>query len=285
MRRREFSRALPLPACGERSDREAIRVRGRLRESERFSSAPHPDPLPASGERELKRRDFLTLPTVRAAKQATNAIPIVMADAGDPVGTGLVASLSRPRGNITGMAGVTAELAGKSVELIREMMPSAQRLAALCNVTDPFYKPFLAQIQLAARTVPVEIQSVMVNGPEEFNAAFPLMRQERIDAVIVQPSLPTKRAAELALKNHLPAVSVPRWFAEEGGLMAYSPRLADLYRQATTYVDKILNGARPADLPVQQPTKFELVINLKTAKALGLAVPPTLLARADEVIE
>jgi putative tryptophan/tyrosine transport system substrate-binding protein len=224
-------------------------------------------------------------PTVRAAKQATNEIPIVMADAGDPVGTGLIASLARPGGNITGMAGVTAELAGKSVELVREMMPSARRVAALCNATDPFAKPFLEQIQFGGRAVGVEIEPFMVREGDELDAAFSRLRAGRIDAVIVQPSLPTKRVAELALHDRLPAVSVPRWFAEEGGLLSYSPRQADLYRQAADYVDKILKGSKPADLPVMQPTKFELVINLKTAKALGLEVPTTLIARADEVIE
>jgi putative tryptophan/tyrosine transport system substrate-binding protein len=224
-------------------------------------------------------------PTVRAAKQATHEIAIVMADAGDPVGTGLIASLARPGGNITGIAGVTAELAGKSVELIREMIPSARRVAALCNGTDPFAKPFLEQIQLGGATAGIEIRPVTLQGGEQLDGAFLQASQERSDAVIVQPSLPTRRAAALALKCRLPAVCVPRWFAEEGGLMSYCPKYADLYRQAAVYVDKILRGAQPAELPVQQPTKFELVINLKTAKALGIAVPPTLLARADEVIE
>ena len=222
-------------------------------------------------------------PTAIAAKQATLEIPIVMADSGDPVGTGLVASLARPGGNITGIAGVTAELAGKCVELIREILPSAKQVAALCNATDPFAKPFLEHIQLGGRTAGVSIRPIMINGDQEFEAAFPVMARERMDAVIVQPSLPTRRAAELALKHRLPAVSVPRWFAEEGGLMTYSARLADLYRNAAVYVDKILKGAKPADLPVEQPTRFELVINLRTAKTLGLTVPQSLLARADEV--
>jgi putative tryptophan/tyrosine transport system substrate-binding protein len=224
-------------------------------------------------------------PTVRAAKQATREIPIVMADAGDPVGTGLIGSLSRPGGNITGMAGVTAELAEKSVELVRDILPSARRMAALCNATDPFAKPFLDHIQVGGRTTGIEIKPIMVSSHDEFEAAFTAMVTDRVDVVIVQPSLPTKRAAELALKEHLPAVSVPRWFAEEGGLMSYSPKQADLYRQATVYVDKILKGAKPADLPVEQPTKFELIVNLKTAKALGLIIPESFLVRADEVIE
>jgi putative tryptophan/tyrosine transport system substrate-binding protein len=224
-------------------------------------------------------------PTVRAAKEATKDIPIVMADAGDPIGTGLIASLARPGGNITGIAGVTAELAGKSVELIREMLPSATRVAALCNGSDPFSRPFLEQIELGGRAAGVEIRAITLRGSDELDVAFLRMSNERIDAVILQPSLRTQHAAELALKHRLPAVCVPRWFAEEGGLMSYCPKYSDLYRQAATYVDKILKGSKPFDLPVQQPTKFELVINLKTARALGLTVPPTLLARADEVIE
>jgi putative ABC transport system substrate-binding protein len=224
-------------------------------------------------------------PTTQAAKQATSQIPIVMADAGDPIGTGLVASLPRPGGNVTGIAGVTAELAGKCIELVRDLLPAARRATALTNATDPFAKPFLEQVQLAGEATGITINPVRISSREEFEGAFAAMEKERPDAVIVQPSLPSKCAAELALQYRVPAVSVPRWFAEEGGLMAYSARFADLYRKAAVYVDKILKGAQPADLPVEQPTIFELVINLRTAKALGLTVPPVLLARADKVIE
>jgi putative ABC transport system substrate-binding protein len=224
-------------------------------------------------------------PTTRAAKQATREIPIVMADAGDPVGTGLVASLPRPGGNVTGIAGITAELSGKCIELIREMLPAARRVTALANATDPFSKPFLEQVQLAGEATGTTINPVRISSRAEFEATFAAMEKERPDAIIVQPSLPSKRAAELALKHHVPAVSVPRWFAEEGGLMSYSARYADLFRKTAVYVDKILKGAQPADLPVEQPTIFELVINLKSARALDLTVPPVLLMRADEVIE
>jgi putative ABC transport system substrate-binding protein len=224
-------------------------------------------------------------PPTQAAKQATRQIPIVMADAGDPVGMGLVASLARPGGNVTGIAGMTAELSGKCIELIREMLPAARRVTALANATDPFSKPFLEQVQLGGEATGTTINPIKISSREEFEAAFGAMEKERPDAVIVQPSLPSKRAAELALKHRVPAVSVPRRFAEEGGLMSYSPRIADLYRKAAVYVDKILKGAQPADLPLEQPTIFELVINLKTAKALGLTVPPIFLARADELIE
>src|SRR5438034_3667259 len=224
-------------------------------------------------------------PPTQAAKQATHEIPIVMADTGDPIGTGLVASLPRPGGNVTGIASVTAELAGKSVQLIRDMLPSARRVTALANATDPFSKPFLEQIQLGGEATGTAINPIRISNNEEFESAFAAMERDRPDAIIVQPSLPSKRAAELALQHRLPAVSVPRWFVDEGGLTSYSAIYADLFHKAAVYVDKILKGAQPADLPVEQPTRFQLVINMKTANALGITVPATLLARADEVIE
>ena len=224
-------------------------------------------------------------PTAVAAKQATREIPSVMAETGDPIGTGLVASLPRPGGNVTGIAAVTAELAGKSVQLIRDMLPSARRVTALANATDPFSKPFLEQIELGGAATGTAIHAIRISNNEEFESAFAAMERDRPDAIIVQPSLPSKRAAELALQHRVPAVSVPRWFVDEGGLMSYSAIYADLFRKAAVYVDKILKGAQPADLPVEQPTRFQLVINMKTAKALGITVPPGLLARADELIE
>jgi putative ABC transport system substrate-binding protein len=224
-------------------------------------------------------------PTALAARQATHEIPIVMAETGDPIGTGLVASLPRPGGNVTGLASVTAELAGKCVQLIRDMLPSARRVTALANATDPFFKPFLEQIQLGGEATRTTINAVRINSSEEFETAFTAMEKDRPDAIIVQPSLPTQRAAELALKHRVPAVSVPRWFAEEGGLMAYSAVYVELFRKAALYVDKILKGAQPAELPVEQPTHFELVINMRTAQALGIEMPASFLARADQVIE
>jgi putative tryptophan/tyrosine transport system substrate-binding protein len=224
-------------------------------------------------------------PAVQAAAQATKEIPIVMATAGDPVGTGLIASLARPGGNITGMSGTTAELGGKTLELIKEVLPPARRVAVLANATDPFTKSFLSQLELAARTVPIELDIFMVKETKEFAAAFAEMARRRADAVIVQPSLERKPATELSLQYRLPAFSPNRAFPEAGGLMSYAARFADSFRDAAVYVDKILNGSKPADLPVQQPTRFELSINLKTAKALGLDIPPMLLARADDVIE
>ena len=224
-------------------------------------------------------------PAAQAAKRATREIPIVMALVGNPIETGLVESLARPGGNITGMAGVAAELAGKSVQLIREMMPSARRVAALANAPDPFSKPFVENIRLAGAATGTIIDVIMLRGVAEVEAAFPAMEKDKPDAIIVQPSLPTKRAAELAVKYRIPAVSVVRAFVEQGGLMSFVSAELDMYRRGAVYVDKILKGASPADLPVQQPTKFELIINMKTANAIGLTVPPAFLARADEVIE
>ena len=168
-------------------------------------------------------------PTAVAAKQATHDIPIVMAETGDPVGTGLIASLPRPGGNVTGLASVTAELAGKSVQLIRDILPTAHAVTALANATDPFSKPFLEQIKLGGEVSGTTINAIAVSNDEEFENAFASMQEHRPDVVIVQPSLPTKRAAELALKYRVPAVSVPRWFAEQGGLMSYSANMASFF--------------------------------------------------------
>ena len=224
-------------------------------------------------------------PTVEAAKRATKEIPIVMAPAGDPIGTGLVASLARPGGNITGMSAVTAEMGGKLLELIRQLKPSAKRVGALANAADPFAKPFLEHIERGGRTLSIETPSVRIHGAGDFSAAFADFVKQRVDAVIVQPSLPRKPAIDLALKHRLPAVSPTSAFPEEGGLLSYAATLVDMYRESAVYVDKILRGAKPAELPVQQASKFELVVNLRTAKAIGLTVPKSVLERADRVIE
>ena len=224
-------------------------------------------------------------PAVQAAREATKEIPIVMAPAGDPVASGLVASLALPGGNVTGLSAATAEIAGKSLDLIRELLPSTKRVAVLADPSNPFSKPFLEQIGFSARTIGVEVRPMLVRGAQDYDAAFAAMEREHAAAVIVQPTLPRKEAVEAALKYRRPAVSGNRAFADAGGLMSYSASVQDRYRNAAVYVHKILKGSKPSDLPVQQPTKFELVINLKTAKELGITVPPTLLARADEVIE
>jgi putative ABC transport system substrate-binding protein len=224
-------------------------------------------------------------PAVTAARQATSEIPIVMATAGDPVGTGLISSLARPGGNITGLSSTMADIAAKTLELFREMLPSARRVAVLANAPDPFSRPFVEQIEDGGRTLGIAIQTIRVRGADEFDAAFAAMVKERADAVIVQGSLPRKPVLDLALKHRLPAVGDRPFFPREGGLMSYSGNQNDMYRRAAFYIDRILKGAKPADLPVEQPTRYELVINLKTAKALGITMPPTVLARADEVIE
>lgn len=223
-------------------------------------------------------------PAVQAAKSATREIPIVMT-AGDPVGTGLVASLARPGGNITGMSSTTAELGGKNLELIRELRPATKRVAVLANATDPFTKPFLEQIQAAGKVLRIEISTFAVSGVEEFKAAFSEMAKLRVDAVIVQPSLPRKAALELVMQHRLPSISPTAAFVSEGGLLSYSARLEDQYRGVADYVDRILKGAKPADLPIQQASTFELAVNLKTAKSIGVTVPKSILARADRVIE
>lgn len=224
-------------------------------------------------------------PAALAAKQATHQIPIVMALVGNPVETGLVASLAEPGGNVTGMAAIGAELAGKLVDVIRELMPAAQRIAALANAPDPFSKPFLQRIMSNGSATGIKIDAVMIHGDAELDIAFSTLEKEPPDALIVQPSLPIARVAELAVRYRMPAVSFVRDFAEQGGLLSYGSDEADAYRKAAIYVDKVLKGAKPASLPVQQPTKFEVVINMKTAKALGLTMPQSILTQADEVIE
>lgn len=224
-------------------------------------------------------------PAAIAAKQATREIPIICAVCGDMVGTGLVESLDRPGGNVTGNSSLTAELGAKTVDLIREMIPTAKRVAALANASDPFSKSFLKQIQLAGEATSTVIDPILIHGAEELDAAFPAMKGRGIDAIIIQPSLPTKRAADLALSYRIPAVCAWRQFPRDGGLAAYFGAEDEMYRRAAVFVDKMLKGTKPAELPVEQPSKFELVVNMKTAKALGIVVGPDILVRADQLIE
>ena len=225
-------------------------------------------------------------PCALAAKQATTSIPIVMVSVGDPVGTGLVASLARPGGNVTGLSNMGPETAGKSVELFRDMLPSLHRVGVLANPADPFTKPFLEQVQLAGRVSGIDIGPIaMVGSADEVDAAFADMVRARAQAVVVQGIFFSKAIADLAIKHRPPAASVLRSFAQAGGLVSYGAHTPDIFRRSAALVHKILQGAKPADLPVEQPTKFELVINLKTARALGVTIPPMLIARADEVIE
>jgi putative ABC transport system substrate-binding protein len=224
-------------------------------------------------------------PAVLAAKEATRDIPIVMIGAADPVGMGIVQSLARPGGNITGMAGLTSELAGKLVELLKEAVPGLRRIAVLSNADDPFSTVFLTQTKSAGDRQAIEIVPIPVAADAELPAAFDRIKAEKLGAIIVQPSLPLAQAAELALRFKIPSAAPLGPFAKLGGLMAYSNDPNENYRRAAIYVAKILEGANPADLPVEQPMRFQLIINLKTAKAIGLTVPPSLLIRADNVIE
>jgi putative ABC transport system substrate-binding protein len=224
-------------------------------------------------------------PCALAAQRSTREIPIVIVS-GNPIETGLVPSLSRPGGNITGVSLIAAELHGKCVEFFRDMFPSVRRVAALGSAADPISKLFLEQVQLAGRTTNIEIApAIMVRGPGEIGEAFAAMKKEGAGAVVVQGSLASKNTAELALKHGLPAATVPRSFAEVGGLMSYGADGPDSFRRGALFVVKILQGGKPADMPVEQPTKFELVINLKTAKALGLTIAESFLLRADMLIE
>jgi len=224
-----------------------------------------------------------------AAKRATNTIPIVMTNHADPVGSGLVASLGRPGANVTGLSFIHPAVVGKQVELLKEVVPKVNRVAVLTNPGNPIRALMLSEAEAAMRSLPVKLQVLDARGPGEFEAAFSAMRKDRTDAllILVDPMFfgQRKRLADLTASSRLPAISGLREFADAGILMTYGASLSDLFRRAATYVDRILKGTKPGDLPVEQPTKFELVINLKTAKALGLRIPQSVLGRADQVIE
>jgi len=231
-------------------------------------------------------------PQALAAKQATRTLPIVFSFVADPVASGLVTSLARPGGNVTGLSSLTPELVGKRLELLTQAVPGVSRVAVLWQPgfqgerTD---KDMLKGADVAARALGVRLQFVEAQGPADIDRAFSDMTRARAGALTVVGNTmfitERRRLVDLAAKNRLPAVYARREYVDAGGLMSYGSNIADLFRRAATYVDKILKGAKPADLPVEQPTKFELVINLRTAKALGLTIPPSLLARADEVIQ
>ena len=228
-------------------------------------------------------------PGTRAAKQATNTIPIVMVNISDPVGTGFVATLARPGGNITGMSGTDAGLAAKRLELLKEALPKLSRVAVLRNPNNPSNELQFRETQAAARSLGIEIQLFDVRNRKELESAFSVMAKARADAFTVMgdPMFLSQQnqIANLATTSRLPSVFARNENVEAGGLMSYGPTLADQFRQAATYVDKILKGAKPGDLPVEEPTRMYLVINLKTAKALSLTIPQTLLLQADQVIE
>jgi putative tryptophan/tyrosine transport system substrate-binding protein len=228
--------------------------------------------------------------TTRAAKDATKTIPIVMATSADAVGEGLVTSLAHPAGNITGMTAlIGSEIAGKQLELLRELTPTASRVAALKNTTNVSHSALTGVFQTAALAFGVQSLIVEAGSPEHLDDAFATMRKQRAAALVVLTDAmffgQRGRIVELAARSGLPAMYYQREFVDAGGLISYGPDLLDMFRRAATYVDKILKGAKPAELPVQQPTKFELFINLKTAKEFGLSIPASLLQRADKMIE
>jgi putative tryptophan/tyrosine transport system substrate-binding protein len=238
----------------------------------------------------LKVDVFVTAgtPQVLAAKQATSVIPIVFAVAGDPVGTGLVASLARPGGNVTGLATLAADLAGKRLELLREVVPGLGRLAILGNVGNPLSVLELGAVQAAARTLGLEVHALEIRRSQDIAPAFEALKGHADALYVCIDGLVNTNRIRIntsALGARLPTMHGARDYVEAGGLMSYGPNYPDLFRRSADYVDKILHGAKPGDIPVELPTKFDLIINLTTAKTLGLTVPETLLARADEVIE
>jgi putative tryptophan/tyrosine transport system substrate-binding protein len=221
----------------------------------------------------------------KAAQQVTRTMPIVMAFSGDPVGEGLVAGLARPGGNITGLSATVSEMAAKRVELLKAIVPAISRVGFLAHAAT--VRQAVSGTEAAGQTLGVQVKTMLVRTPTEAEDAVSSLKKAQVGGLIVDLTLQGewRNIVALAAKNRLPTVSGPREFVELGGLIAYGPDYSDLFRRAATYVDKILRGAKPADLPIEQATKFELVINLKTAKALGLTIPPSLLLRADQVIE
>jgi putative tryptophan/tyrosine transport system substrate-binding protein len=227
-------------------------------------------------------------PAVQALKKLTGTVPIVMGNVADPVAVGLVASLARPGGNITGLTTLALDLDGKRLELLKEIMPKMARVSFLWDPTNPAMTNRFKEVQAASRALEIDLQSLEIRNQKELERAFEAALREKTGAFLAPNTIVVahgKEIADFAAKNRLPVVYDTREFTETGGLMSYGPSFPDLWRRAATYVDKILKGAKPADLPVEQPTKFELVINLKTAKHIGVGVPPAVLARADRVIK
>ena len=227
-------------------------------------------------------------PAAKALKNATSTIPVVMALVGDPVGTGLVAGLARPGGNLTGLTNIAQDLSAKRLELLREVVPSASRVAAMLNPTNPLDQVELKEMQFAAGKLGVQLQPIEASGSNALQEAFATMTRNRVRGLVVLTDgifySQRIRIVQLATKNRLPAMYFQPEFAADGGLMSYAPNTDQFFRRAAVYIDKILKGAKPADLPVEQPTRFEFIINLKAAKQIGLTIPPNVLARADRVI-
>jgi putative ABC transport system substrate-binding protein len=228
-------------------------------------------------------------PAARAAKEATSTIPIVMTQIGDPVGSGFVASLARPGGNITGLSILAPELSGKQLELLKEIVPNLTRVAVFGTSTSPDNAQSLKEVELAAKALKVQLQYLDIRNPKDFETAFRAAIEGRADAVLMMAAggvvaAHRTQVVDLAVKGRLPVIYTNSLFVDAGGLMTYSASITDLDRRAATYVDRILKGAKPGDLPVEQPTKFEFIINLKAAKQIGLVIPPNVLARADKII-
>jgi putative ABC transport system substrate-binding protein len=226
-------------------------------------------------------------PSVRAAMAATKTVPIIMAPAGAPVETGLVASLSRPGGNVTGVTNMAAELGGRRLQLLKDMIPSLGRVGALVSTQDAFTRPFLSYLEQAAQSGGLQLDPVAIAGPAEFDSAFAALVERRAGAAVIQGVFNSSRTAlvDLAARSRLPTMWFDRQAVEEGGLVSLSANTADMYRRACDLLDKVLRGAKPGELPVEQPSVFELVLNLKTARLLGISVPRSVLIQADEVIE
>jgi ABC-type uncharacterized transport system substrate-binding protein len=254
----------------------------------------HPDLFPRLADELVRLKPDVLVVSVTeaalAAKKATSRIPIVMVSVPDPVAVGLVASLARPGGNVTGLSRETRDLIGKTLQLLKEALPEIARIDLLVNPTDPLSSPQLADAKRAAKSLDVQLKILEAGAaPTELEGAFSTIHADRANALLVVGGagfyLNRTQIVSLALRHRLPSAFQNREFVEAGGLLSYAPSTVANYRRAAFFVDKILKGAKPADLPVEQPTKFELVINLKTAKALGLTIPPSLLLRADQVIE
>ena len=227
-------------------------------------------------------------PTARAAKDATKSIPTVLVNISDPVALGFVASLAKPGGNMTGLASIQTDLGGKRVELLKEILPQLSRLAVLANRDVPGYGVQMKEVEVAAQTIGLQLQVEDIRGPNDLEKAFSAITKGRAGALLglTNPTfnILRSRIAELAVKSRLPTMYGDRAFVDSGGLISYGPDVLDSFRRAAVYVDKILRGAKPAELPVEQPRKFEFMINLKTAKQIGLTIPSTVLVRADRVI-
>jgi len=253
----------------------------------------HPDLFPRLATELVQLKPDVLVVSVTeaalAAKKATSTIPIVMVSVPDPVGAGLVASLARPGGNVTGLSRETRDLIGKTLQLLKEALPESGRIDLLVNPTDPLSSAMVGDAKEAAKSLDVQLKIVEARPPTELEGAFSTVHADRADALLVVGGagfyLNRTQIVNLALRNRLPSAFQNREFVEAGGLLSYAPSTVANYRRAAFFVDKILKGAKPADLPVEQPSTFELVINKKTAKALGLTIPPSLLLRADQVIE